>query len=138
MFAWAGFIKSYEMATRFRTQDGWDTLLVLSPEDPRDPVHGDVRVEIHFGDHEVGPGEAIGDVRPEPGGIRAVVELPWEGLPTFWRALDQDCLLKISGLEDAITSISTTVYGGNDGDTDKARRERLDSMQRRLEEANES
>jgi hypothetical protein len=134
MFAWSGYIESYDLVSGIGTQ-GRRAWFVLHPfKDQADEVS---LIEVHFGSFEVAPGAAFGGARPLPGGGKQiVVELPWDGFPTFWRALDKECLLSFFGPEDAITSYGTIVYKRSEEDTDQDRRERIDAMRQRLEETN--
>lgn len=133
MIAWTGYIESYDLVSGINPQ-GRRAWFYLHPfKDQLDEVS---LIEVRFGNFEVAPGAGFGDVRPlSGGGKQIVVELPWDGFPTFWRALDKDCLLSFSGPEDAITSYGTTVSKGSEEDTDQDRRERIDAMRRRLEDA---
>jgi hypothetical protein len=134
VFAWAGYIESYDLFNGINTQ-GRSAWFFLRPfEDQPDP---EVRsIEVHFGNFEVAPGAAFGEARPEPDGKKkVVVELPLDQAPAFWRDIDKDCLLTFFGSEgNAITSYATIVKKLPEGDTDQGRRERADAMRRRLEE----
>jgi hypothetical protein len=109
MFAWAGYIESYQMLASYHT-GGRSNWFVLNPVKEQ-PGAEDIDIEVKFVDHEVSPGATFGHVSSLPGGGSKIeVELPLDGLHTFWRAIgdaqEQDCIVAVVTNEDlVITSL---------------------------------